>query len=102
MQMGCYAVDYNRRTASVKRALLAVARPIQCAGAIRGCRRGSCRMAREESLPAGVASPTIPSARIALTLLVLINLFNYIDRQVLAAVEPEIRRELLAGYEEAD
>jgi MFS family permease len=33
-------------------------------------------------------------ATIALTLLVLINLFNYIDRQVLAAVEPEIRKEL--------
>lgn len=35
-------------------------------------------------------------ATIALTLLVLINLFNYIDRQVLAAVEPEIRKELLS------
>ena len=34
-------------------------------------------------------------ATIALTLLVLINLFNYIDRQVLAAVEPDIRKELL-------
>jgi MFS family permease len=32
------------------------------------------------------------SARHALLLLVLINLFNYIDRQVLAAVEPDIRR----------
>jgi MFS transporter, Spinster family, sphingosine-1-phosphate transporter len=30
--------------------------------------------------------------RIALALLLAINLFNYIDRQVLAAVEPEIRR----------
>jgi MFS family permease len=36
------------------------------------------------------ATPTM-----ALTLLVLINLFNYIDRQVIAAVEPEIRAELL-------
>jgi predicted MFS family arabinose efflux permease len=34
-----------------------------------------------------------PQARLALTLLVLINLFNYIDRQVLAAVEPSIRAE---------
>src|SRR5438270_1460942 len=34
-------------------------------------------------------------ARMALTLLLAINLFNYIDRQVLAAVEPQIRRELL-------
>jgi MFS transporter, Spinster family, sphingosine-1-phosphate transporter len=34
-----------------------------------------------------------PGARLALLLLVLINLFNYIDRQVLAAVEPSIRKE---------
>ncbi|MEI7685226.1 MAG: MFS transporter [Planctomycetota bacterium] len=33
----------------------------------------------------------------SLLLLVAINLFNYIDRQVLAAVEPEIRRELDEG-----
>lgn len=32
-----------------------------------------------------------PGARTALGLLLAINLFNYIDRQVLAAVEPEIR-----------
>jgi MFS transporter, Spinster family, sphingosine-1-phosphate transporter len=32
-----------------------------------------------------------PGGRIALALLLAINLFNYIDRQVLAAVEPEIR-----------
>src|SRR5262245_2709391 len=35
----------------------------------------------------------VPGARHALLLLVLINLFNYIDRQVLAAVEPHIRAE---------
>ncbi len=35
----------------------------------------------------------VPGARHALLLLVLINLFNYIDRQVLAAVEPQIRRD---------
>jgi predicted MFS family arabinose efflux permease len=34
----------------------------------------------------------VPGARHALTLLVLINLFNYIDRQVLAAVEPEMAK----------
>jgi MFS family permease len=34
-----------------------------------------------------------PGAWLALALLVLINLFNYIDRQVLAAVEKEIRPE---------
>src|SRR5207248_3536596 len=32
-----------------------------------------------------------PGAITALTLLISINLFNYIDRQILAAVEPEIR-----------
>ena len=32
-----------------------------------------------------------PGARSALILLLGINLFNYIDRQVLASVEPEIR-----------
>src|SRR5947208_17046290 len=45
--------------------------------------------------PGGVAleRPVAPGARHALLLLVLINLFNYIDRQVLAAVEPHIRAE---------
>jgi MFS family permease len=33
-----------------------------------------------------------PGARAALLLLLAINLFNYIDRQVLAAVEPEIEK----------
>ncbi len=36
----------------------------------------------------------IPVATASLLLLIAINLFNYIDRQVLAAVEPSIRREL--------
>src|SRR5436853_2777794 len=39
----------------------------------------------------------MPGARNALILLLAINLFNYVDRQVLAAVEPEIRRELLSN-----
>jgi MFS transporter, Spinster family, sphingosine-1-phosphate transporter len=38
-------------------------------------------------------------AHLALTLLVIINLFNYIDRQVLAAVEPEIRKALFPESE---
>ncbi|MBX7105041.1 MAG: MFS transporter [Gemmataceae bacterium] len=42
-----------------------------------------------------------PRPGVALTLLLLINLFNYIDRQVLAAVEPDIRRDLFAGQDEA-
>lgn len=43
-------------------------------------------------MPAAVETP-VAGARVALTLLVFINLFNYIDRQVLAAVEPSIRAE---------
>jgi predicted MFS family arabinose efflux permease len=53
-----------------------------------------------ESQLYGITSPPhpesntpVPGARLALTLLLLINLFNYIDRQVLAAVEPSIRAE---------
>lgn len=38
-----------------------------------------------------------PGARTALILLLAINLFNYIDRQVLAAVEPEIRQTFFAS-----
>ncbi len=37
----------------------------------------------------------LPGARLALILLLLINLFNYIDRYVLAAVEPYAQPELL-------
>jgi MFS family permease len=35
----------------------------------------------------------VRGARLALILLLLINVFNYIDRQVLAAVEPDIRED---------
>ena len=48
---------------------------------------------------AGAEMP-VPGARMALTLLVLINLFNYIDRQVLAAVEPSIRAEFFPEVED--
>src|SRR5262245_58201789 len=44
--------------------------------------------------------PALPGARLALTLLLLINLFNYIDRQVLAAVEPEIRAEFFPSQKD--
>ncbi|MGI9089341.1 MAG: spinster family MFS transporter [Chthoniobacterales bacterium] len=37
-----------------------------------------------------------PGARVALALLLGINLFNYIDRQVLAALEPQIRAAFFA------
>jgi MFS transporter, Spinster family, sphingosine-1-phosphate transporter len=45
----------------------------------------------EPAPPTSTEPVAAPGARHALTLLVLINLFNYIDRQVLAAVEPKIR-----------
>ncbi len=41
-------------------------------------------------------SETIPFARKALILLILINLFNYLDRQVLSAVVPYLKEGLLA------
>src|SRR4051794_34195650 len=43
----------------------------------------------------------LPGARMALALLLSINLFNYIDRQVLAAVEPSIRAEFFPDVEDA-
>jgi MFS family permease len=39
----------------------------------------------------GVAGPTSRTTRLSLALLLALNLLNYIDRYVLAAVEPEIR-----------
>lgn len=46
------------------------------------------------------ASKTKSGARIALFLLLGINLFNYIDRQVLAAVEPRIRETFFAATDQ--
>src|SRR5260370_5175690 len=43
---------------------------------------------------------SMPGTGTAMWLLLAINLFNYIDRQVLAAVEPEIRKEILFGEKE--
>jgi MFS family permease len=43
----------------------------------------------------------LPGARAALILLLLINLFNYIDRQVLSAVVRNIREELLPNDDNA-
>jgi MFS family permease len=40
---------------------------------------------------------TLPGARLVLTLLLTINLFNYIDRQVLSAVLPRIQDEFFPG-----
>lgn len=44
-----------------------------------------------ESTAANGRSAPLPGARQALVLLLLINLFNYIDRQVLAAVVPQVK-----------
>jgi MFS family permease len=44
--------------------------------------------------PDGTRHQPMPGARSALALLIAINLFNYIDRQVLAAVQPHIERNL--------
>lgn len=50
----------------------------------------------------GPPSSSLPGARLALVLLLSINLFNYIDRYVLAAVEPNIREELLGEKDAKD
>src|SRR3974390_2716841 len=44
----------------------------------------------------------LPGARPALILLLLINLFNYIDRYVLAAIEPNIAKEFFHNSESAE
>jgi len=46
--------------------------------------------------PATLDHP-LPGARLALVLLLTINLFNYIDRQVLAAVVPDIRNDFFGA-----
>ncbi len=51
---------------------------------------------------ASPSSRPLSGARPALILLLLINLFNYIDRYILAAVEPKIRQELLGDSSAAN
>ena len=45
----------------------------------------------------GLQSQVRPGARMALGLLLAINLFNYIDRQILSALEPQIRATFFAS-----
>lgn len=45
-----------------------------------------------EAVPS--ADAPMPGARVALILLLSINLFNYVDRYVLAAAEPEIQKQM--------
>lgn len=52
------------------------------------------------SSPTSARSPS-PGARLSLALLLAINMFNYIDRYILAAVEPEIRKHFFPGAEGA-
>lgn len=54
----------------------------------------------ETALPPLTTSKAMPGARLALVLLLGINLFNYIDRQVLSAVVPHIRADLLLPSDE--
>lgn len=44
----------------------------------------------------------VRGAGLALALLLAMNMFNYIDRQILAAVEPEIRQSLLLSTDPSD
>lgn len=62
------------------------------------CRDHPTKMPAHGDDPSG---PAHSGARTALLLLLGINLFNYIDRSILAAVEPEIRAQLLPGDPDA-
>jgi len=55
-------------------------------------------MEQNASVTQPVASSPLKGARPALILLLLINLFNYIDRQVLAAVESDIQKEFFPTH----
>jgi MFS transporter, Spinster family, sphingosine-1-phosphate transporter len=60
-------------------------------------------VASAQNLPAGeVEHPALPGARGALSLLLGINFFNYVDRYVLAAVEPMVQRALFPGRDVND
>lgn len=55
----------------------------------------------ESSEQTALAGEPLPGARPALVLLLLINLFNYIDRYILAAVEPEISKTFFGSNQNA-
>src|SRR6266581_8490010 len=57
-------------------------------------RRANCN--RQLSMQS-VGTKPMSGARTALFLLLAINLFNYIDRQILAALEPDIRATFFAA-----
>lgn len=52
-------------------------------------------LANDSPSPLSSSRRSNPGARVSLVLLLAINMFNYIDRYVLAAVEPSIRSSLL-------
>ncbi len=54
-------------------------------------------MSNDKTTGAPERAAAAPGAKAAMVLLVAINLFNYIDRQVLSAVVPQIKASLLAN-----
>src|SRR5581483_1069138 len=60
---------------------------------------GTTTLQQPTSIPRGVP---LPGARTALLLLLSINLFNYIDRQILSAVLPAIESELFPASPNPD
>lgn len=54
-------------------------------------------MASPDASPSTARTQPLPGARWALVLLLSMNLFNYVDRYILAAAEPQIRQSLLAA-----
>jgi MFS family permease len=60
---------------------------------------GSSPVSSDLPQPSSRSFRPIPGAYMALGLLLAMNLFNYIDRQVLAAVEPEICHSLFPGQD---
>ncbi len=49
------------------------------------------------AIPPRLQPARLPGARVSLTLLIAINLLNYVDRYVLSAIEPLVREDLLPG-----
>jgi MFS family permease len=56
----------------------------------------------QDAPPASPGTGSVLRARLALTLLMLINLLNYMDRYVLAAVEPRIAKDFFGDQKAAE
>jgi len=57
----------------------------------------SARHKLQSAIAMELVRKSVSGARTALFLLLAINLFNYIDRQILAALEPDIRATFFAS-----